>query len=799
MKTGSLTLVIYLLVQISFKSLFAQDSFNLHIRIYSASNVPLQSVSVIVMDTTKSTHHMQGITDSSGIVRFKLPPGRSYHMLCTAIGYQALDTMIDLTGNMHVTLRMLPLSKRLGTVSIYDKNNGISIEQDREKFVIQYGPSFVGKGKSIWDLMRMSPLITIRDPDQIEVLNRTDIVVFINGKRNRMPVEALVEYLKSIPASYIKSIEVVPVPTSDYNVSGNPVVINIVYKKMIQNHIRFNSSLALRKAKYLTPGLNINLDYKFNKISSEYYMYGSLSNYGQDFNTDFEIEDKNYARRQESIFHTKNNIPSGLGGSIQYEIDSLQKISINIDYFHSSTNHGNMTMTNYADYYGLYNGIYELDSISNSIIGLFDKQKQFNPEFNYSIKSKNNKNKAYLQSGIVTYRNIDDRNNDFITISNIDTISQDHFVQHLNQNYFGYYAYAKFEHSLKNGNLSIGFNFDQSSNKSYQDIQFLNNTYASYDYLYKENNLQPFFNFESKIHRISLILGSKLRITHLLGYKNDEEIVKKKYFTFLPDLHLNFNLNEFNQFSLAFTSDKNLPKFSDLNPFQVYTSKESTISNNPFLLPSNSYSMLFSYLHKNHLFILSNTYYSKPFNQYAYFNGYSITLIPVNYHSVNKLLITYSKNFSFLKSNIWNCTFNPSVVYYSVKGNDTIYADFHRIYYIIKLQNSFNLTHDLNLSVGFQFFSPDLSFNNYTLYAQNNLYLSLSKTFDKITISLIANDILKKMGWKTKNLNNQNILLINGVYNDSRAIMLRISLNLFKDDLKVHTLHLKNQEILDRL
>ncbi|MCB4235936.1 hypothetical protein LDL59_15045 [Kaistella anthropi] len=74
-------------------------------------------------------------------------------------------------------------------------------------------------------------MVSSTDDKTLKILGKNNATIFINGKKSNMDAEAIIAMLKSTPSEDISKIEVITVPSSEFQVESNDGIINIIMKK----------------------------------------------------------------------------------------------------------------------------------------------------------------------------------------------------------------------------------------------------------------------------------------------------------------------------------------------------------------------------------------------------------------------------------------------------------------------------------------------------------------------------------------------------------------------------------------
>ena len=199
-------------------------------------------------------------TDKNGNFNISdLPPG-DYKITIDFIGYRAKTIQHTIISNDAITKQLgnvllAPLQTQLKTVSI--TASAPTVENKIDKLVYNPANDLTAQGGVALDVLKKVPMVDVDIDGNVQLQGSANIRFLINGKPSSIFGASLVDALQSIPASQIKSIEVITSPGAKYDASGTGGIINIVLK---DNKVQgINGSVNLSAGTRLENGsLNLN-------------------------------------------------------------------------------------------------------------------------------------------------------------------------------------------------------------------------------------------------------------------------------------------------------------------------------------------------------------------------------------------------------------------------------------------------------------------------------------------------------------------------------------------------------------
>ncbi len=184
------------------------------------------------------------LADESGrFVLTGLPRGQ-YTVTSTFLGY-APESVQLLIGerNDNYDLGDIELATVGGVDEIIVSAQRQVLEANLDRRVFDLGQSFGQATGSVLDAMRGLPGVTINQDGQVLLRGSDRVAVLIDGKQSGLTGLGNQSGLDSIPAGSIATIEIINNPSAAYDAAGMAGVINIVYKKDLEEGLQTDVGL----------------------------------------------------------------------------------------------------------------------------------------------------------------------------------------------------------------------------------------------------------------------------------------------------------------------------------------------------------------------------------------------------------------------------------------------------------------------------------------------------------------------------------------------------------------------------
>ncbi len=228
-------------------------------------------------------------TDNDGKFNIILNTAGKFDLLVNTLGKAPLVKPFEVTGtDKTVDLSKLPLSdsQNLGEVVVTAIKPLVAVDLDKITYSMQDDPD--SKTSTVLDMMRKVPMITVDGEDNIQLKGSSGYKIYLDGKPSSMISSNPTQVLRSMPASMIKSVEVITDPGAKYDAEGVTGIINIITNKQPMGGYTANVGAGVDSR----GGYNGNayLSAKYGKFGfTGNYSYGHYRNPKSDFNSYREI------------------------------------------------------------------------------------------------------------------------------------------------------------------------------------------------------------------------------------------------------------------------------------------------------------------------------------------------------------------------------------------------------------------------------------------------------------------------------------------------------------------------------
>jgi ferric enterobactin receptor len=532
-------------------------------------------------------------TDKAGGFTLTEIPEGTFTIVFENIGYSPY-TMNDVILNKKdaiIDLKNIPLTVQkniLQGVTVVAKPK--LIENKIDKLVFNAEKDITSQSGVATDVLKKVPQVSVDADGNVQLSGNSGIRFLINGKPSSAFGSNIADVLQSIPASQIKSIEVITNPGAKYDAQGLGGIINIILKT--NNTKGYNGNISLTTGTIMQNG-----SFNFNARKSNFGVNAFFSgnkrlmskatndNYRvtTDGNTISTLHQLSNSRFERQGFQT--------GAGFDWTYNKLNNFSGNIAYnyfgFNGNGNTNQMLQPNKGggipDILSLINSgneyVYHTVDASLNYKRTFAKEGQ-ELEASFSTSTGNNHGRSYTEQlllpqdslyyGTQAYNPAKIRETQF-TIDYTQPLTKD-----INLG-------AGTKASIHDIESNADVNSFQPAPKSYEHNIFLSNNlnYKQKVYAaYSEISFPVAKLFEAKI-------GGRYEHTEINSYySNAQQQVKVPgYNTVVPSIFLSKKIGDKQTVKLSFSKRIQRPNYEDLNPFVNTTDPKNLSTGNPYLKP----------------------------------------------------------------------------------------------------------------------------------------------------------------------------------------------------------------------
>ena len=625
-KTGYLLLVILF----HFSSfLSAQNNTKINGQIIDSSDKSIDGVLVSLLDAHSKTLVKTAFTDALGKFDFSELKPDTFLISILHPGYQAyLSGPIVLTPIINeLNVPKIKL-KGSGTVQLSEVNVITKIpfvERKIDKTIINPDALISNAGSNALDVLSKSPGIMVSENGVIKLKGKPGVMILIDDKPTYLTGSELESYLKSLPSSVIKQIEIMTNPPAKYEAAGNAGIINIKTKKNKLKGINGSVSANYAQGRYAKTNDNFSLNFSNKKIA----VFSNISHGNNTSFHDLTIERiyKNDDLSVKSIFNQNTYIkPKSESFSARLGLDYYisDKTTLGI-ITKGLSNKLFITSYNYARSLNSDESLNTLIIADNS-----DRESFSNGTINLNLRHQFDSagKTVTIDLDYVSYSTKTTQlyKND-VYLPNNTNIYKDEQEGYLPSSITIYAFKSDYTHPFKKElkfDAGIKTSYTQTDNEAVYFISQNNSTQNNYNlsnhFLYDEMINATYLNLSKSYKRIQFQTGVRLESTSLNG-KQLGNIVKPasefntNYTNLFPTAYISYQLDTLSNHTLTLSYGKrvNRPFYKDLNPFSRPLDKYTYYEGNPFLKPTFAHNLSLTYGFKD---LFSTTFsYSNSKNQ----------------------------------------------------------------------------------------------------------------------------------------------------------------------------------------
>lgn len=198
-------------------------------RILSHEHVPLTGASVSLFRENDSIPVSGTLSDNNGRFSISFISAVKSKLKIRMLGYRDTTLIIAAFKSSIVNLADIKMdieSNVIDLVTVWGKRRLVELRGDRISLDIE--GNIMAASSNVLEVLTRSPGVYVTSDDDIMLNSKSNVLITINGRQTYMTGKELANYLRSIPANSVKSIELISNPPANYDAAGTGGVIDIV-------------------------------------------------------------------------------------------------------------------------------------------------------------------------------------------------------------------------------------------------------------------------------------------------------------------------------------------------------------------------------------------------------------------------------------------------------------------------------------------------------------------------------------------------------------------------------------------
>lgn len=670
----------------------------------------------------------------------------------------------------------------------------VEVKADRTVFNVEGTINSVGNNGL--ELLRKAPGLVVDNNNNISVLGRSGVLVYVDGQRLPLTGEQLSNYLESLTAEQIDRIDIITNPGSKYEAQGNAGIIDIRLKKAEDQGFNGSLNSSLIQGRYLKQ----NYSFTGNLKNKWFNAFGTLAlNDREGFNT---IEFDNYQNgvliQEENRMRLFNQFLNGRIG-VDFNISDHHKIGVLL-------NSAGGSRTNNTENTGIISSQQTLATIDSILIADMNSETDRNNQ-SYNVHYQFEKDKSSISMDLDYGQFKSSSKNyqpNFYYDGKGDNLLSQRITQYDTESDIDIStAKLDYEREMGKGKIGLGGKFSHvNSDNSFLfyniiDQMYIRDDQRSNDFVYDEKVYASYIDYHQKLSdKWSLSSGLRAEWTHILGAliafdpSLNQDPVEQEYVNFFPNLGMSYTPKAGQSFALNYGRRINRPDYSVLNPFESQLSELSFEKGNPELQAERVNNIEMSYtLGYRYNFKLAYSHTKDKITRLIAPDDRDPRAGFISWDNISdQEVVNFNLSAPVPIQEWWNAYFNINASYMrnQAQYEDGSSIDLDAFNYVFFNQHTFKLPRGLTGEISGYYSGPGIWGGVFEYEDNWSLDLGLQKSFfnDRLSIKLTANDIFYKSGWRgTSNFA--------GLYAegsgrwDSRRVGINLSYKFGNDKVKV--------------
>ena len=528
------------------------------------------------------------LTDEEGRFSHEVKGKGKFDIVFSCIGKEDLKQTIEL-GEQDMldmgTLYIMQNENLLKGVEIVAQKPLVKMEVDKMSYNVAEDED--SKSNTVLDMLRKVPMVTVDGQDNISVNGSSSFKVYVDGMPNPMFSSNPSMVFKSMPATAVKSIEVVTNPGAKYDAEGAAGVLNIIMNRQTpmasQSLNGYNGTIRVGVGtKQMSGGAFLS-----GQQGKRSYSANVMTSYNKPGTTTTEMEQMQDNGVQQLMTSTNDvKTPFTMGSlTLGYQLDPMSNINVTASLNSMSMKStGTTTTTMGGSPYGngfSYGSSTDMKNKNTSFSGSVDYQRFLNQEHTQSLALT-----YQLTYSPTTTEMTSNFDSSFLTSqSSFDLTDRYSENKDKTTNHIFQLDYTMPLGTGKTLNLGGKMQLHDATSDAKYYLKDVYDPSSSSDYEYSNKILAGYGEFAGNWSKLGAKAGLRYEQTwqdveYHLGNGQD---FSTNYSSLVPTASLQYNLSQGSNLGLSYNMRISRPGISYLNPYVDKTNPIALTYGNPDL------------------------------------------------------------------------------------------------------------------------------------------------------------------------------------------------------------------------
>ena len=528
------------------------------------------------------------LTDEEGRFSHEVKGKGKFDIVFSCIGKEDLKQTIEL-GEQDMldmgTLYIMQNENLLKGVEIVAQKPLVKMEVDKMSYNVAEDED--SKSNTVLDMLRKVPMVTVDGQDNISVNGSSSFKVYVDGMPNPMFSSNPSMVFKSMPATAVKSIEVVTNPGAKYDAEGAAGVLNIVMNRQTpmasQSLNGYNGTIRVGVGTKQMSG-GAFLSGQQGKLS---YSANVMTSYNKPGTTTTEMEQMQDNGVQQLMTSTNDvKTPFTMGSlTLGYQLDPMSNINVTASLNSMSMKStGTTTTTMGGSPYGngfSYGSSTDMKNKNTSFSGSVDYQRFLNQEHTQSLALT-----YQLTYSPTTTEMTSNFDSSFLTSqSSFDLTDRYSENKDKTTNHIFQLDYTMPLGTGKTFSLGSKLQLHDATSDAKYYLKDVYDPSSSSDYEYSNKILAGYGEFAGNWSKLGAKAGLRYEQTwqDVESHLGNGQDFSTNYSSLVPTASLQYNLSQGSNLGLSYNMRISRPGISYLNPYVDKTNPIALTYGNPDL------------------------------------------------------------------------------------------------------------------------------------------------------------------------------------------------------------------------